>query len=67
MLLLITSVISQLLMDKGPDVLPVTIVDGKIVKERVHLTNEELAQLTNMTEEELSQKPKDTFKCKRKK
>ncbi|WP_157418911.1 arsenite efflux transporter metallochaperone ArsD [Bacillus cereus] len=52
------SVISQLLMDKGPDVLPVTLVDGVIVKERVHLTNEELAQLTNMTEEELSQKPK---------
>ncbi|MEB3054755.1 arsenite efflux transporter metallochaperone ArsD [Bacillus pseudomycoides] len=51
------SVISQLLMDKGPDVLPVTLVDGKVVKEKGHLTNEELVQLTDITEEELSQKP----------
>ena len=51
------SVIGQLLMDKGPDVLPVTLVDGKVVKEKSHLTNEELAQLTGITEEALSQKP----------
>ncbi|WP_369900101.1 arsenite efflux transporter metallochaperone ArsD [Bacillus manliponensis] len=51
-------VISQLLLDKGPDVLPVTLVDGTVVKERAHLTNQELTQLTNMSEEELSQKPK---------
>ncbi|KAA1803928.1 arsenite efflux transporter metallochaperone ArsD [Bacillus pseudomycoides] len=50
-------VISQLLTDKGPDVLPVTLVDGKVVKEKSHLTNEELTQLTDITEEELSQKP----------
>ncbi|MGG2015581.1 arsenite efflux transporter metallochaperone ArsD [Bacillus sp. S10(2024)] len=52
------SVISQLLMEKGPEVLPVTLIDGKIVKEKTHLTIEELAQLTNLTEEELSQKQK---------
>jgi hypothetical protein len=28
------SVISQLLMDKGPDVLPVTLVDGIVVKKK---------------------------------
>lgn len=28
-------VISQLLTDEGPDVLPVTLVDGKVVKEKV--------------------------------
>ncbi|MCU5718684.1 arsenite efflux transporter metallochaperone ArsD [Bacillus cereus] len=50
-------VISQLLTDKGPDVLPVTLVDGKVVKEKSHLTTEELTQLTDVTEEELSQKP----------
>jgi hypothetical protein len=50
-------VISQLLTDKGPDVLPVTLVDGKVVKKKSHLTNEELTQLTDITEEELSQKP----------
>ncbi|AUD25848.1 MULTISPECIES: arsenite efflux transporter metallochaperone ArsD [Bacillus] len=50
-------VISQLLTDKGPDVLPVTLVDGKVVKEKGHLTNEELTQLTDITKEELSQKP----------
>ncbi|MGG0188044.1 arsenite efflux transporter metallochaperone ArsD [Bacillus rhizoplanae] len=52
------SVISQLLMEKGPEVLPITLIDGKVVKEKTHLTTEELAQLTNLTEEELSQKPK---------
>ncbi|PEI64853.1 arsenite efflux transporter metallochaperone ArsD [Bacillus toyonensis] len=52
------NVISQLLMEKGPDVLPVTVLDGKVIKERAHLTTEELSQLTNLTEEELSQKPK---------
>ena len=37
--------------------LPVTLVDGKVVKEKGHLTNEELTQLTDITKEELSQKP----------
>ncbi|HFJ9249439.1 TPA: arsenic metallochaperone ArsD family protein, partial [Bacillus cereus] len=37
--------------------LPVTLVDGKVVKEKSHLTNEELTQLTDITVEELSQKP----------
>ncbi|GGE81339.1 arsenite efflux transporter metallochaperone ArsD [Priestia taiwanensis] len=52
------SLINQLLTDKGADVLPVTLVDGKVVKEKEHLSNEELAELTNLTEEELSQKPR---------
>lgn len=50
--------ISKLLMEKGPDVLPVIVVDGEVVKEAGYPTNAELASLTGMTEEELSQKPK---------
>lgn len=49
-------VISQLLKEKGPDVLPVTIVDGQVVKESTHLTNEELMTLTGLTERELTSK-----------
>jgi hypothetical protein len=37
--------------------LPVTLVDGKVAKRKNHLTNEELTQLTDITVEELSQKP----------
>ncbi|HFK1726792.1 MULTISPECIES: arsenite efflux transporter metallochaperone ArsD [Bacillus cereus group] len=50
--------ISKLLMEKGPEVLPVTLVDGEVVKEKTHLSNDELVALTGLTEEELSQKPR---------
>lgn len=50
--------INKLLMEKGPDVLPVIVVDGEVVKEAGYPTNAELAALTGMAEEELSQKPK---------
>jgi hypothetical protein len=49
-------VISKLLMQKGPDALPITLVNGEVIKEKVYLTNIELADLTNLTEEELGQK-----------
>ncbi|MED3022551.1 MULTISPECIES: arsenite efflux transporter metallochaperone ArsD [Bacillus] len=50
--------ISKLLMEKGPEVLPVTLVDGEVVKEQTHLSNDEFVTLTGLTEEELSQKPR---------
>ena len=51
------TVISQLLMEKGPDILPITLVNGNVEKERVYLTNEELMNLTGLTEQELTSKP----------
>lgn len=53
-----SKIISQLLTDKGPEVLPVTIVNGEVAKEKVHLTNEELINLTGLTEQELTTKPR---------
>ncbi|HEY3374179.1 MAG TPA: arsenite efflux transporter metallochaperone ArsD [Candidatus Aquicultor sp.] len=37
-------VISDLLQKEGPDVLPVTLADGEIVKTREYSTNEELSE-----------------------
>lgn len=51
-------IISQLLKEKGPDVLPVTVVDGEIKKTKKFLTNEELQELTGLTEKALTVKPR---------
>ncbi|MCM3737325.1 arsenite efflux transporter metallochaperone ArsD [Bacillus cytotoxicus] len=53
-----TEIINKLLMEKGPEVLPVTLVDGEVVKEKEYLSNDEFVVLTGLTEEELSQKPR---------
>lgn len=53
-----STVISQLLKEKGPDVLPVTVVDGEIKKVKEFLTNEELQELTGLTKETLAAKPR---------
>src|SRR5699024_7463143 len=53
-----STVISQLLNEKGPDVLLVTVVDGEIKKENEILTNEELQELTRLTKETLAAKPR---------
>lgn len=50
--------VTSLLHEKGPDVLPVILVDGKIMKEQGYPSNEELARVTGIKEEELSQKPR---------
>lgn len=51
-------VVTQLLQEKGPDVLPIVLVDGVVKKQKGYLSNEELAGITGLTETELSQKPK---------
>src|SRR5699024_4647039 len=51
-------IISKLLNEKGPDVLPVTVVDGEIKKVKEFLTNEELQELTGLTKETLAAKPR---------
>lgn len=48
--------ISQLLNEKGPDVLPVTVIDGEVKKTKEFLTNEELQELTGLTKESLTAK-----------
>lgn len=50
--------INQLLHEKGPDVLPLTLMDGEIVKKGRYPTNEELATWFNLKQDELTQKPK---------
>lgn len=42
------SVISQYLKDNGPAILPITLVDGAIVKTKVYPTNEEFSQWTGL-------------------
>src|SRR5699024_11119587 len=51
-------IISQLHKEKCPDVLPVTVVDGEIKKTKKFLTNEELQELTGLTEKALTVKPR---------
>src|SRR5699024_906150 len=53
-----STVISQLLKEKGPDVLPVTVVDGEVKKVKEFLTNEELQEITGLTKETLAAKPR---------
>ena len=48
--------INQLLNSDGVDVLPVTILDGKVVKVKQYLTNEEFCKLLEIPEEYLKTK-----------
>ncbi|MCW3794450.1 arsenite efflux transporter metallochaperone ArsD [Paenibacillus sp. LS1] len=50
--------VGQLLAEKGPQVLPIIIVDGKVVKEKNYPTNQEFVEWTGLTEEELVAKPR---------
>lgn len=45
--------INEILMTSGVDSLPVTMIDGKVVKEGAYLTNEELCKLLEIPEEYL--------------
>ncbi|MCD8510494.1 MAG: arsenite efflux transporter metallochaperone ArsD [Bacillus sp. (in: Bacteria)] len=50
--------IQRLLTEKGPDALPVVMVDGKVEKVGAYPTNEEFAAWFEVKLEELSKKPK---------
>lgn len=56
--------VEQLLSDKGPDVMPIVIVDGQVVKERNYPSNEELCAWTGLSEDELIKKPKVRLEIK---
>ena len=51
-------VISKVLQEKGPDSLPLVLMDGEVVKIGSYPTNEELAAWFNVSPEELTKKPK---------
>jgi Arsenical resistance operon protein ArsD len=51
-------VISQILKEKGPDSLPLVLLDGKVVKTGIYPTNEEMAEWFKLLPEELTKKPK---------
>ena len=48
--------INQLLNSDGVDVLPVTILDGKVVKTKTYPTNEEFSKMLDIPEEYLKTK-----------
>ncbi len=53
-------VISQYLKDNGPEVLPVTLVDGQVVKTKGYPTNEEFSRWTGL---EIQTKAKEGGCC----
>ncbi|MGO1058220.1 arsenite efflux transporter metallochaperone ArsD [Planococcus sp. FY231025] len=50
--------VNQALAEKGPEALPVVLVDGEIVKMAEYPTNEELAKWFGTTPAELQEKPR---------
>jgi len=54
--------VNKVLHEKGSESLPVTVVDGKIVKIGSYPTNEEFAQWFGVNRDELTAKPKGTLK-----
>jgi len=50
------SIINQLLNSDGIEILPVTILDGKVVKTKAYPTNEELCKFLEIPEEYLKSK-----------
>jgi hypothetical protein len=54
--------VNKVLHEKGPDSLPVTIVDGKIAKIGIYPTNEEFAEWFGVKTEELSKKQTASLK-----
>ncbi|WP_025691137.1 arsenite efflux transporter metallochaperone ArsD [Paenibacillus zanthoxyli] len=58
------TVIRQLLTDEGPDVLPIILLDGQVVKKQGYPSNEELEEWTGIPASELSQKPKVRIELK---
>jgi hypothetical protein len=54
--------VNKVLHEKGPDSLPVTIVDGSIAKIGIYPSNDELAEWFGLKVEELTEKPKVRLK-----
>ncbi len=54
------NIISEILQKEGADILPITLVDGKIVKTKSYPTNEELSAWLGV---EISAKPQKKNSC----
>lgn len=54
--------VNKILYEKGPESLPVTLVDGKISKIGIYPTNEEFAEWFDVKVEELTKKQKVSLK-----
>ncbi|APC49066.1 arsenite efflux transporter metallochaperone ArsD [Virgibacillus dakarensis] len=50
--------VNQVLQEKGADALPVTLLDGEVVKVGEYPTNEEFAEWLEVRAKELTQKPR---------
>ncbi|MCH1627426.1 arsenite efflux transporter metallochaperone ArsD [Ferdinandcohnia quinoae] len=50
--------VNNILHEKGPDSLPIVLVDDKVMKVGSYPTNEELAEWFELKPEELTEKPK---------
>lgn len=53
-----TQAVNNVLHDKGPDALPVVLLDEQVVKVGSYPTNEELSEWLGVKSEELTEKPK---------
>lgn len=52
------ALVNQALADKGPEALPLVLLNGEIVKVAAYPTNDEFAQWFGLTPEQLQEKPK---------
>lgn len=50
--------VNQILHEKGPDALPVTLLNGEVIKTGTYPSNEELAEWLDVKADELQQKPR---------
>lgn len=56
--------VNELLQSQGPDILPVTLLDGEVMKQGDYPTNEELAKWLQLEESALTQKPRIRLQLK---
>lgn len=54
--------VNKLLHEKGPDSLPITLLDGEVVKIGIYPTNDEFSNWFGVNVEELTKKPKKPLK-----
>lgn len=56
--------INEILNEKGPDALPVTLINNEVVKVGEYPTNEELSHWLGIKPDELTQKPRISIELK---
>lgn len=56
-------IINEILEKEGVDVLPVTLVNGEVVKRKSYPTNDEICTYLNITEDKLNSKKENSACC----